>query len=522
MQHDKGLTQGYMAAGRILAMRQPEYEPRGLLRRALAEANGESDKLALAAAALDLAEPECAAVALAQLPDGPAQSRLQQRAEHMFALSRLPQPARPKDWAPVPGRVAYVLYSSLPWISTGYALRSQHLASALHNDGADLQCLTRPGFPWDEDPTVLLTDLVHAGSFEEEVSSLSYLRTPEPQFGNWQNYPTYVRESADMLTLRFLDLRPEVVMAASNHACALPAQIAARRLDLPMAYEMRGFWELSRTAREPEFLGTPQYRYERWLETQVALQADHVFTLSQPMRQTLMSRGLAAEGVTFLPNGCDPAHFAPTGHGKRLAADLNLPEGVPVIGYAGSFPAYEGLEDLIAVAARLKTAGHRFRLVLVGDEKGTGVRGTPVSQTLRRQAVELGLGDWCVMPGRVPPEQVAHWLEVFDICVFPRRPLPVTETVAPLKPVEAMAAGKAIVLSSVGGMQGLLKDGESGLVFAKGDREDLQRQLTVLLTNAELRAQLGHKARQRAQLQYSWSRIADIMNDRLNRLVQPC
>lgn len=518
MRKRNGLAQGYAAAVRTLAAQQPEYEAGAVLRRALKQAQGQDEILELAATALDLAEPDCAGAALARLPQAAPRQALQQRAERMFSLARMPQPVPPKGWAPVPGRVAYVLYSSLPWLSTGYAVRSQRLAQALRGAGADLFCLTRPGFPWDEDPAALPADMLLGGSCDEEISGVPYLRSPEPQFGSWQNYPAYVRGSAEALTARFLDLRPAVVMAASNHACALPALIAARRLGLPMVYDMRGFWELSRAAREPGFLGAPQYRYERWQETQVARQADHVFTLSQPMRQALARRGVAAERVTFLPNGCNPDSFGPPGRGRRLAAELGLPDGVPVIGYAGSFPAYEGLEDLVAAAAGLKAAGHPFRLFLVGDENGTGLRGTPVTQALRRQAAELGLKDWLVMPGRVPFEQVPDWLDLIDICVFPRRPLQVTEMVAPLKPVEAMAAGKAIVLSSVAGMQGFLRDGESGLVFAKGETKDLERKLGRLLENPELRTRLGRSAQARARADYAWSSIADTMRGRLQRL----
>ncbi|WP_291730910.1 glycosyltransferase [Leisingera sp. F5] len=518
MQKELGLLQGCISAARALAGQQPEYEAGAVLHRALEQAQEQGEVLELAAAALDLAEPDCAAAALARLPQAAPRQALQRRAERMFSLAKLSQPVPPRGWAPVPGRVAYVLYSSLPWISTGYAVRSQRLAQALRGAGADLHCLTRPGFPWDEDPAALSADMPLDRSFDEEIAEVPYLRSPEPQFGSWQSYPAYVRGSAEALTARFLDLRPAVVMAASNHACALPAQIAARRLGLPMVYDMRGFWELSRAAREPGFLGAPQYRYERWLETQAARQADHVFALSQPMRQALIRRGAAAERVTFLPNGCNPDSFGPAGRGQRLAAELELPEGVPVIGYAGSFPAYEGLEDLLAAAAGLKAGGHHFRLLLVGDENGTGLRGTPVTQALRRQAAKLGLGDWLILPGRVPFEQVPDWLDLFDICVFPRRPLLVTEMVAPLKPVEAMAAGKAIVLSSVGGMQGLLKDGESGLVFAKGDTPGLQRQLASLLEDPELRIRLGAAARSRARRQYSWSSIAGIMRDKLEGL----
>lgn len=518
MQKELELLQGYISAARALAVQQPEYEAGAVLQQALQQAQGQDGVMELAAAALDLAEPDCAAAALARLPQTASRQALQQRAERLFSLAKLPQPVPPKGWAPVPGRVAYVLYSSLPWISTGYAVRSQRLALALREAGADLHCLTRPGFPWDENPAALSAEMPLDRPFEEEIEGLPYLRSPEPQFGSWQNYPAYVRSSAEALTARFLDLRPAVVMAASNHACALPALIAARRLGLPMVYDMRGFWELSRAAREPGFLGAPQYRYERWLETQAARQADHVFTLSQPMRQTLVSRGVAAERVTFLPNGCNPDSFGPAGRGRRLAAELELPEGVPVIGYTGSFPAYEGLEDLVAAAAGLKAAGHRFRLVLVGDENGTGLRGTPVTQALRRQAAELGLGDWLIMPGRVPFEQVPDWLDLIGICVFPRRPLQVTEMVAPLKPVEAMAAGKAIVLSSVGGMQGLLEDGESGLVFAKGEIADLQSKLARLLEDPELCTRLGAAAHFRARRQYSWGSIAGTMRDTLKCL----
>lgn len=518
MRKQTGLAQGCAAAVRTLAAQQPEYEAGAVLRRALAQAQGQDELLELASAALDLAEPDCAGAALARLQQAAPRQALQQRAERMFSVARMPQPVPPKGWTPVPGRVAYVLYSSLPWLSTGYAVRSQRLAQALRGSGADLYCLTRPGFPWDEDPAALSGGMPLTGACEEETAGVPYLHSPEPQLGSWQNYPAYVRGSAEALTARFLDLRPEVVMAASSHACALPALIAARRLGLPMVYDMRGFWELSRAAREPGFLGAPQYRYERWLETRVAQQADHVFTLSQPMRQALLRRGAAAERVAFLPNGCNPDSFGPPGRGRGLAAELGLPDGVPVVGYAGSFPAYEGLEDLLAAAAGLKAAGHGFRLVLVGDEHGTGLRGTPVTQALRRQAAELGLGDWLIMPGRVPPDQVPDWLDLFDICVFPRRPLLVTEMVAPLKPVEAMAAGKAIVLSSVAGMQGLLQDGESGLVFAKGEPADLQRQLGRLLQDPELRARLGWSARERALADYAWSSIACKMSNRLRCL----
>lgn len=504
-------------AARRLAARRADYQAAPLLKQALNRAETPEALQAVAEAALDLAEPESFARARDHamshgVAGQPGWRAVQARADEIFALTDLIEtgPNHPV-FAPVRRRLAYVLYSSLPWISTGYAVRSQRLARALGRAGLDVQCLTRPGFPWDEAPAALSRPAPAPDQIRDEIDGVPYLRSSEPVFGHWDNYANYIRKSADVLTARLRDVRPEAVMAASSHACALPALIAARRLGVPMIYDMRGFWELSRASRDPGFLGTPQYRYERFHETAIARSADHVFTLSDPMRRALIGRGVAPDRVTFLPNGCNPARFAPRPRDAALADRLGLETGVPVIGYAGSFPAYEGLEDLLQAAAGLKAAGHVFRLLLVGDENGTGLRDMPVTDGLRHRANELGLQDWLVMPGRLPPDQIPACLSLIDIAAFPRRPLPVTEMVAPLKPVEAMAAGKAIVLSSVGGMTGLVQDGETGLVFEKGQTGDLQRQLARLLEDADLRARLGQAARNRARSQYSWARIAKRM-----------
>ncbi len=515
------LAQGYAEEARARAARIPEYEAGPMLRDALERAVDAEDHIKLAGAALDLAEPEvfeAVAMRCAGQRADPHWGPLRARAESMLNLTVLPEPARPRDWSPVAGRVAYVLYSSLPWISTGYAIRSHSLASTLRQTGVDLHCLTRPGFPWEEDPGTLSAPIPLSGEYTDEIGGVPYIRRPDPVLGLWSNYGRYIGESADVLTLSFLDLRPQVVMAASNHVCALPALIAARRLGLPMIYDMRGFWELSRVAREPEFLGTPQYRFERYQETQVARHASHVFTLSGSMRAALIERGIMAERVTFLPNGCDPERFAPAGRSLTLRGQMNLPPDVSVIGYTGSFPVYEGLEDLINAAAALKASGHTFRLLLVGDEKGTGIDGLPVTEQLRRRAGELGLEDWLVMPGRVPYEQVPEWLDLIDIAVFPRRPLWVTEMVAPLKPVEAMAAGKAVVVSSVGGMQDIVQSEKTGLVFEKGCVMDLQRQIARILEDQALRTRLGRAAQVNACKKYTWTSIAEQMRARLQRL----
>lgn len=435
------------------------------------------------------------------------------------ALTEMPAAPMAGQGKPILGCIAYVLYSSLPYLSTGYALRSHALAMALNGAGARVQCLTRPGFPWDERLETLRCPPLSASAATEIIGGIPYHRLPTPLNDSWLDYPAYVEAATEVLISKFTALRPALVMAASNHTCALPALRAARALGLPFVYEMRGMWELSRAAREPAFFNSAQFHYERNLETFVAQQADHVFVLSPNMRKAMIDRDVTPERITFLPNGCDPTRFGPAGRSADLRARLQIPLDMPIIGYAGSFPDYEGLEDLVSAVAALKTQGKRFRLILVGDENGTGASGISSVQALMQHAQTLNVLDHVLLTGRIDAGEVVDFLDLFDIVTVPRRSLPVTEMVAPLKPIEAMAAGKALLVSSVGGMDGMICNGKTGLSFVAGDISDLTDKLSVLLERPDLRVRLGQAARATVQAERTWDKVAAQILIRLDQLV---
>src|SRR5699024_1612664 len=112
--------------------------------------------------------------------------------------------------------------------------------------------------------------------------------------------------------------------------------------------------------------------------------------------------------------------------------------------------------------------GIEFRLMLVGSEDTSGTAKGPISDTVEKYAKQAGFLDWLIMPGRVPHEKVPEYYSLVDIAPFPRKPLPVTEMVSPMKPLEAMAMEKTIVVSSVGALAEMVENEVTGLVFAKG------------------------------------------------------
>ena len=134
-----------------------------------------------------------------------------------------------------------------------------------------------------------------------------------------------------------------------------------------------------------------------------------------------------------------------------------------MIGFIGSFYAYEGLPLLIEACAQLFKKDDDIRLLLVG--------GGPDEPIIKQKIDELGLQDKIVLTGRVPHSDVQDYYNLVDIFVYPRYAMRLTELVTPLKPLEAMAQGQLVVASDVGGHKELIKHGNNGFLF-KADNVD--------------------------------------------------
>ena len=127
-----------------------------------------------------------------------------------------------------------------------------------------------------------------------------------------------------------------------------------------------------------------------------------------------------------------------------------------------------------------------------------------VFEDLKRQVEESGLADKTIMTGRVPHEMVEEYYSLVDIAPFPRKPWQVCELVSPLKPYEAMALEKAVVVSGTRALTEIVTHEHNGLVFSKGNVGDLQSKLEMLLRDVALRVGLGKTARQWVDQERSW------------------
>jgi len=335
---------------------------------------------------------------------------------------------------------------------------------------------------------------------EESVDGLHFYRTPGGT-GLMADLPVG-REVALMKALgQRLEqvariVEPDIIHAHSPVLNALPALKVGRKLGIPVVYEIRAFWEDAAVDHGTTNQGSLRYRATRGLETRAIQRADHVFTICEGLRADIVARGVPSSKVTVIPNAVNVESFQlASSPDPALLAKLGL-SGSTVVGFIGSFYAYEGLDLLVAALPQLLQARPDIKLLLVG--------GGSQEANLRQQAQKLGLADKVVFAGRVPHQDVSKYYDLIKVLAYPRHPMRLTELVTPLKPLEAMAQGQLFVASDVGGHKELVKHNQTGVLFQAGSADALAESLLGLLNNPALWPMLKTNGREFVENVRNW------------------
>lgn len=317
---------------------------------------------------------------------------------------------------------------------------------------------------------------------EEVIDGLPFYRTPQPDswlarlpvFNQLALIPAMKQRLLEVIALE----KPDVIHAHSPALNGMAAILAGKATGIPVVYEIRAFWEDAAVDHGTCQEGDLRYRLTRALETYVIKHADAVTTICEGLRRDIVARGIPEHKVTVIPNAVNTAQFELlTDKDRQLQQELGLEDKL-VLGFLGSFYAYEGLNLLVAAMPAIIQQLPQARLLLVG--------GGPQEQQLKAQIARLGLTDYVVMPGRVPHQQVNRYYSLVDLLVYPRKSMRLTELVTPLKPLEAMAQGKILLASDVGGHHELIDHQRTGWLFPADDVEALAKAAVALLQQPDL------------------------------------
>ena len=312
----------------------------------------------------------------------------------------------------------------------------------------------------------------------EEVDGLRFYRCPVPPAGPAGiNELRLMRATEARLEALARELKPDVLHAHSPLLNAIPAIRVGKRLGIPVVYEIRAFWEDAAVDHGTTAEGSLRYRATRAMETWAIKRAGHVFTICEGLRRDIIGRGLPENKITVIPNAVDVEGFQLSGEpDAALKQQLGL-AGKTVLGFVGSFYAYEGLDLLLDAFPALLGRHADLRILLVG--------GGPQDANLKARAERLGIADKVVFTGRVPHSEVSRYYDLIDLLVYPRHSMRLTELVTPLKPLEAMAQGRIFAASDVGGHRELIRDGETGRLFAAGNAGALADTVSAMLNGRE-------------------------------------
>ena len=398
-------------------------------------------------------------------------------------------------------KILHILDISLPHRQSGYTLRSQYIINTQKALGFDPVVLTRWG--GSEQPTEgveYIDDVPYLRNTSEAYAirmgeRLGKTDTPKIYHAGQEHH--FRKRVARAIETE----KPDVLHAASPGRNAQVAIDIGHHYGLPVVYEVRGLWHDSGVVQGMLVPDSEAYRQQHAQHVNAMQRADAVVTLSEVLKTECIREGIEEDKIGVVTNGAAVEQYAPKNRSRELANRLSIESGDVVLGYIGLVRSLEGLRLLMQACEVLRGRYANLKVLIVG-----GGRDLPA---LQREAHQRGLADVVIFTGEIPHDQISAYYAMLDVFVIPRTRSRVTELVTPMKPYEAMAMEKAVVVSDVAALKEVVTDGETGRVFVADDVESLTQTCAELIENPRLRMQLGQRGREWVQSERTWTGVVE-------------
>ena len=394
-------------------------------------------------------------------------------------------------------RILMALHNSAPYDYAGYWFRTIGTLDALKKQGYEIECCTRPGYPWD-----LIKHRDKPKRYSEKVEGFNFTRLVDKnktfKKGSDQRYiDTYVNE----LVLKAKQNNSQIIHAHSNFLNGLAAAKAAKSLGIRSVYEVRGLWHLTQASKNNSYEHTIMFDYEWNKELEAMHEADRVVVLSDTMRELIVSKGVPNGKITTIPNAVANDVFK-YGEGNNTVQIHKVFH----IGFIGTITHYEGLELVIDAVKLLVKQNNLVELTIVGD----GVH----LESLKQYSKNL---KYVRFIGRIPKEQVAKYYQQFDVCIYPRTNHLVCNYIPPMKIVEAMGYGCPVIVSDLLVMREYVNHNETGLICSLKEKDSLALNILKIMEDPKLKAKLSKNALNWVKENHNWDivsrKYSNVFND---------
>ena len=357
-------------------------------------------------------------------------------------------------------KVLHILYQSLPNIS-GSSIRSRDILKNQLKIGLKPIVISSP-----------FQNPKRQGVSVEEIEGIKYYRT----FSNSNELVNENQSSFFIQIKKFFRIisftikvyriakkeQVDVIHAHAMFFCVIAGKITSISLNKPLLYEVRSLWE--ERYKKKNIFNYLIFSFVTFLETCCMFFADHIVAINQNLKIELQKRLLLNNRkITVVENAVD----------LERVVDSGINRNKLVFGYVGTISPIEGLDLLIKA---FNSVGISNKLLIFG----TGIE----LENLKNLSIEN-----CniIFKGQVSNSEIFKAYNQIDIIVNPRKSSYLTNSVTPLKTLEAMAHKKIVLASDVGGMKELIKDGENGILFKSGSIESLEKVLCEIIERDDLK-----------------------------------
>lgn len=399
------------------------------------------------------------------------------------------RPVEPTDEA----TVLHLLKESLPYLTNGFTMRSRYNLIAQRDAGLRPVVVTALGFP----------RLLGRTAIEpvDVVDGIDHHRLDlGPSYPLERAFDLLLEDQAWLSARIARQVAPAILHASSGHRgyeTALVGIALREHVRRPLVYEVRSFFESTWSADAEWNESGEQYHRRHDAETRAMQAADHVITIAESMRDDIIARGVPADRVTVVPNGVDADVFTPEPPDPALRHSYGL-DGRFTFGYVSNLDhPRENQELLVEATARLLARGRAVSCLIVGD----GRRRSEIEHAAKK----AGVANRIVFTGSVPHDQVRRHYALYDAFVVPRRDERAARTVTPLKPYEALAMERPLVVADLPALVEIAEPEERGLAFRAGDADALADALERLMDDPDLARKMAAAGREWVRRERSWS-----------------
>lgn len=338
---------------------------------------------------------------------------------------------------------------------------------------------------------IVAPNVAEKSEFGSDGGWVSKLRANLPQFCTELLEFTYAFYVFFKLCYAIVKHKPDGIYERYN--LFLPAGIWAKKLfGLKLILEVNSPLYKERK----QYGGIALDRLAKWTEVYAWRNADLVLPVTNVLAGYVKGVGVPANKITVLHNGIDPVRFNKNIENEREQRFQNK----LVVGFVGFCREWHKLDEILGLLAEEKN--ERLFFLVVGDG--------PVADSLKQKATSLGISDNFHITGLVEREDMPYWLDQIDIAIQSA----VTPWCSPLKLIEYLAKGKAIVAPDADNIQELLSHNENAVLFDHENPSDLIKGVREIINDELLRKEIQQNAvRTIEEKQLTWDNNARYICD---------